>query len=422
MNILNQIPKELIDFTLVTLFALLLGMEQRKHHEERESEAVFGTDRTFTLIGILGYILYYLDKKNLYLYVLGGAAITIFLAIFYYSKTTVFKRFGLTSVILALVTYSLAPLIELAPAWLMLLVVVTTLLLVESKEELRYITRRFDKDEFTTLAKFIIIAGVILPLLPNKPIVKGFSITPYSFWLAIVAVSSISYFSYLLKKFVFPKAGILLTALLGGLYSSTATTVILAKKSVNQDPDEISSGIIAATGVMYLRIWMLALIFNKQVAKLLLPYFAILMLVDFGLAFIFYRRKAAEKHEFEVEVDRNPLEFKTALIFGALFTFFAFLSQFVMRVYGDIGMTILSLIVGVTDIDPYLLSLFQSGGALVVKLVVLSTILAATSNNIAKMVYALILGSKEIKRDIVIGFSVLIILGFVLAGLSWYLL
>ena len=110
------------------------------------------------------------------------------------------------------------------------------------------------------------------------------------------------------------------------------------------------------------------------------------------------------------------------MIFGALFTFFAFLSQFVMRVYGDIGMTILSLIVGVTDIDPYLLSLFQSGGALVVKLVVLSTILAATSNNIAKMVYALILGSKEIKRDIVIGFSVLIILGFVLAGLSWYLL
>ncbi len=422
MKIIDQIPKELIDFTLVTLFALLLGMEQRKHHEERESEAVFGTDRTFTLIGILGYILYYIDKKSLFLYILGGAALTVLLAIFYYSKTVVFKRFGLTSVILALITYSLAPLLELAPPWLMLLIVVTTLLLVESKEELQYITKRFDKDEFTTLAKFIIIAGVILPLLPNKPIIKGFSITPYSFWLAIVAVSSISYFSYLLKKFVFPKAGILLTAILGGLYSSTATTVILAKKSANQDPDEISSGIIAATGVMYLRIWILALLFNKQVAKLLWPYFAFLMLVDFALAYIFYRRKAADKHDFEIEVDRNPLEFKTALIFGALFTFFAFLSQFVMRTYGDIGMTILSLIVGVTDIDPYLLSLFQSGDVLVVKLIVLSTILAATSNNIAKMVYALILGSKEIKRDIVIGFSVLIVLGFMLAGLSWYLL
>ena len=421
MDFLSHIPKDLIDFTLVTLFALLFGMEQRKHHTERDTKAVFGTDRTFTLIGILGFILFYLDKKNLLIFVAGGAILSLLFVVFYYQKIKVFGRFGVTSIIVGLITYSLAPLVELAPPWLTLSIVVVILILVESKEELQQLSSKFDKDEFTTLAKFIIIAGIILPLLPNKPIFKGISITPYSFWLAIVAVSGISYFSYLLKKFVFPKASILLTAILGGLYSSTATTVILAKKSENEDPEEISAGIISATGVMYLRIWLLALIFNKKVAIILLPYFGFMMLLSFLVAFIFYRRKKQIKTEFEVDVDKNPLEFKTALIFGALFTFFALLSQFVMHNYGDLGMTILSLIVGVTDIDPYLLSIFQSGGGIAVNIIVLATILATTSNSIAKMSYALILGDKKIKRDVLIGFLILIFFGFMLAGISWFL-
>ena len=146
-----------------------------------------------------------------------------------------------------------------------------------------------------------------------------------------------------------------------------------------------------------------------------------MMLLSFFVAYIFFRHKQPTKGEFEVEVDKNPLEFKTALIFGALFTFFALLSQFVMHNYGDLGMTILSLIVGVTDIDPYLLSIFQSGGGMVVNIIVLATILATTSNSIAKMIYALILGDAKIKRNVWIGFSVLIFFGFVLAGLSWFL-
>ncbi len=421
MDFLSHIPKDLVDFILVVLFALLFGMEQRKHHTERETQAVFGTDRTFTLIGILGFLLFYLDKKNLTIFIAGGVVLALLFVVFYFQKIKIYGRFGVTSIIVGLITYSLAPLIELAPPWLTMSIVVVILILVESKEELQQLSSKFDKDEFTTLAKFIIIAGIILPLLPNKPIFKGINITPYSFWLAIVAVSGISYFSYLLKKFVFPRASILLTAILGGMYSSTATTVILAKKSEKEDPNEISAGIIAATGVMYLRIWLLALIFNNKVAVKLLPYFSFMMFLSFFVAYLFYRRKQNSHKDFEVEVDKNPLEFKTALIFGALFTFFALLSQFVMDNYGDLGMTILSLIVGVTDIDPYLLSIFQSGGSLAVNLIVLATILATTSNSIAKMSYALILGDKKIRHNVTIGFSVLIFSGFVLAGISWFL-
>ncbi len=421
MNIIDQIPKDLVNFALVALFSFLFGLEQRKHHTQRETEAVFGTDRTFTLIGILGFILYYVDN-SLNLYMAGGIALAVLMAIFYWQKANSFDRYGITSIIVAFITYGLAPLVTNAQPWLTMLVVVVTLILVESKEELQSFSSKFDKYEFTTLAKFIVIAGVILPLLPNEPLSPKIHITPYHFWLAIVAVSSISYLSYLLKKFVFPQAGIMLTAILGGLYSSTATTVILSKKSAGEDSAEITAGIIAATGVMYIRIWILAFIFNAKVADSLLPYFSVLILVSFALALWFYRKKAtSDKHTFAVEADKNPLEFKTALIFGALFTFFAFLSQYVMEHYGDMGMGILSLIVGVTDIDPYLLSIFQSGENIALKVIVVSTILATTSNNIAKMSYALILGTKEIKRNVILGFGILIVTGFALAALYWTL-
>jgi len=72
---------------------------------------------------------------------------------------------------------------------------------------------------------------VILPILPTQKINDEIPISPYHFWLSIVVVSGISYLSYILKKFVFPNAGILLTGLLGGMYSSTATTIILSKQS-----------------------------------------------------------------------------------------------------------------------------------------------------------------------------------------------
>ena len=85
------------------------------------------------------------------------------------------------------------------------------------------------KNEFITLAKFLAIAGVILPIVPDRQLSPYINITPYKIWLAVVVISTLSYLSYLLKKFVFKKSGTIITGILGGLYSSTATTIILAK-------------------------------------------------------------------------------------------------------------------------------------------------------------------------------------------------
>ena len=420
MTFVKHLPRDLVNFLLITLFSLLIGVEQRRHHldesEEEKLEFLFGTDRTFTLIGILGFILYVISPGSLIPFLAGIIILSMFLGIYYLNKIRFRKHFGLTSIIIALITYCLTPLIYLQPAWLVMLVVVTILIFVEIKENLFIISRKFGRDEFTTLAKFIIIAGVILPLLPHHPISNQINISPYQFWLAIVAVSGISYFSYLLKKFVFPDSGTILTALLGGLYSSTATTIILARKSKKgSNVEKTPAAIMAATGVMYVRIFILALFFNESVALRLSGYFLVLILLSGLMGFFFLKNSRVPDPKRNDVGHRNPLEFKIALFFGLLFAFFAVVTNLVISRYGNLGAGVLSLIVGVTDIDPYILNLFQSEiGTINLNAIVMATLVATASNNLMKLFYAVALGNPAVRKKVMIGFGILIIvsLGF----------
>lgn len=407
---MEKIPEDLINFVLVVLFSFFIGLEQRTHHPDEE-ELRFGTDRTFTLIGILGYILYVISKADFLPFLIGYIGVIAFLVIYYLKRVKLKKDLGLTSIFTAIITYSLAPLIYLQPIWLVLLIGVTILLVVEMKESIIKFSAKFDRIEFLTLAKFIIIAGIVLPLLSNKPISENFNISPYKFWITIVAVSSISYFSYLLKKFIFPDSGIILTAILGGLYSSTATTLILARKSKEEkDTSQTSAGIIAATAMMYLRLLVLAFIFNKQIALKLAPFFISLSLISVPFILIFWKKNKKRDIIENIESKRNPLEFKTAIVFGILFAFFAIITHLIVSKYGNMGVNILSLIVGVTDIDPYILSLFQGESAnIAIETIVRATIIATASNNLIKMLYSIALGNKSIRKNVIIGFSSLII-------------
>ncbi len=103
------------------------------------------------------------------------------------------------------------------------------MILVGSRKLLHDFVARVPKEEAVTLAQFLLLVGVVLPLLYGAPKIPFTEITPFSVWLAVVAVSALSYASYLLQRYVLPQGGILVSAALGGLYSSTATTVVLAR-------------------------------------------------------------------------------------------------------------------------------------------------------------------------------------------------
>jgi len=417
MEIISNLPKELINFVLVVIFSLLIGLEQRRLHIGLESDILFGTDRTITLIGILGFILYSIMPQSMMLFIGGGVIVAALLGVYYYNKIKINNKWGFTSIVIALITYCLTPLVASQPLWMVLLIVVTILIVVELKEDLMRFSQKFDRNEFSFLAKFIIIAGIVLPLLPHTPISSFINISPYQIWISIVAVSGISYLSYLLRKFVFPDSGILLSAILGGLYSSTATTLILSRKSKEENnPVHIAAGILGATGMMYIRLLMLAFIFNPEVGIGLLPYFIVLILINIGYVgyLLFVNRKNKEQHS-HVQTTKNPLEFKTALVFGLLFAIFSVVTGFVIANYGNIGVNILSFIVGVTDIDPYILSLFQDRSHNIdVASVVNATVIATASNNLIKMIYSIILGHSLIRKPIIIGFSIFVAVSFAL--------
>jgi uncharacterized membrane protein (DUF4010 family) len=421
-ELLNKIPVNILNFALTVLFSLLIGLEQRSQHKKQKFESLFGTDRTFTLIGILGYILYILEPKALTLFAGGGICIAALLITYYWGKINIHLTFGATSLVIAFITYCLAPLLYLEPAWLVILVVVTVLWLAELKGVFFEISKKFDDHEFVTLAKFLVIIGVILPLLPDTLISEDINISPYKFWMAIVAVSGISYISYLLKKFVFPKAGVIPTAILGGLYSSTATTFILAKQSKEKGENfQIAPAIQLATTMMYLRILLLAYFFNKDIAVKLAPSFIVFIVVSVLIALYFLKfhkvNKITESKSEVINSESNPLEFKTALVFALLFIFFALVTDYVTKNYGEGGIKVLSFLVGVTDIDPFIINLFQSKWNIRENTLVTAVIIATSSNNLLKMIYGIILGDKSIRGQLILGFGILIILGLLFAFL-----
>lgn len=417
-QILEIVPKQLIDFLLVTVFSLLIGLSQRKLHPSSEDPWLFGTDRTFTFIGILGYILYIIDPEFLYLYMGGGIVIMVLLAINFYFKIKLFKDFGLTTIIIAFITYCIAPLVITQPAWLYILVVVTVLIFTELKETFSTFSRKIEKEEFITLGKFLIIAGIVLPIFPNKPIVPFLAITPYKIWFAVVVISTISYLSYLLKKYVFIKSGILISGILGGLYSSTATTMILAKKSREGEimKNNYASAIIFATAMMYLRIAVLMLIFNPALFKNSYIYFLIMFVLTLtvGIAVYFYKRKQEENAAITTIKDKNPLEFKVALLFMVLFVAFSFLTYYAVEYCGNLGLNLLSIVVGVTDIDPFLISVFQGKFNVDIELLSRVSFQAIISNNVLKLCYSLIFSGKHIRIPVLMGFSIIIVINILL--------
>ena len=417
-QLIHIFPQELINFILVTLFSLLIGLSQRRLHLVMDETRLFGTDRTFTFIGLLGYILYIIDTEYQYLYMGGGLVLTVFLAINYFFKLRLYKDFGLTTVIIALITYCIAPLVITQPAWLYILVVVTVLIFTELKETFTTISKQIEKEEFITLAKFLIIAGIVLPIVPDKPFVSFLTLTPYKIWLAVVVISSISYFSYLLKKFVFPKSGIIISGILGGMYSSTATTIILARKSKENlsQKNNYASAIILATAMMYLRIAILMLVFNLVLFKVNFVFFLILFLISLiiGVIMFFYRHNQEEEAEISLLKDKNPLEFRVAMLFMVLFVALSFITYYVLQFFGSSGLTVLSIVVGITDIDPFLITLFGGRYDVGIHLISMATFQAIISNNILKLIYAMIFSGKRIRMPVLIGLTIIIIVNTII--------
>ena len=386
---------DLAHLLLTTVLGFLTGLEvktyREKFHSDSAEDDFFGTTRTFTFAGILGFLLYKISPDNLIIYTSGFIGITLLFSIFYYHKLMKNRQSVLMYLVLICV-YTFGPLSILYPLWMPSLLFVLIVFILNAKESIHRVSLGLNTYELETLGKMVLLSAVILPLLPDKDIIPYVPLSPFKIWLAVVVISGISYSGYIAQKYFFPSKGYFLTGIIGGTYSSTATTVVLARKAKNMGGNWIlDASIIAATSMMYLRLVAVSAIFNLTIAqKILLP-FIILSLAGFVISLLFIRGGGKDSKEAET-TDSNPLELGTAFIFAILFVIMMMLTQYVVKSYGTGGLEVLSFIVGFTDIDPFILSLLTGKYGVSIIEIVSAIMIAAGSNNLLKAIYALWFG------------------------------
>jgi len=388
----SGLPGLIVALVLTGAFSFVIGLAYHGYRRVSEAGLGFGTTRTFTLIGILGFLLMQIGTGQ-QLYALGLAALVVLLGVYYWQRAAQ-GHDSLLGPLLAMFTYLIGPLATHFPIWLVVTVVTAILMMLEAQPAIRRFSDRFPGEELATLAKFLIMVGVILPLLPDRKIAPFLGVTYFQVWVAVLAVSGLSYLSYLTQTYLFRKRGMLLTGLLGGLYSSTAATLVLARQSRDDraTPDT-APALILATAMMYARLWILiAVLDHRDVAMHLVGPFLAFIAIAMLTAWAISRRARAGTSEHGTHALRHPLQFHTALLFALLFVAFAGLTQVVLTRFGTPGLQALSFLTGVTDIDPFILSLLAGKFSLTTAQIVGAILIATGSNNLLKAGYALALG------------------------------
>lgn len=418
MELYRSLPPAAVQILLVLFLSFLIGLE-REEHKTAVGQYSFGGVRTFPLIGLIGYSMALLSGTQLIPVTLGLFVIAGFLLLSYWHKLSSSTTAGVTSEMSGLATYLVGALVCYGHFWIATALSVASLLLLELKVVLEELAHRIPAEEILTFAKFLLLSAVILPILPNHEF-GPFHINPFRTWMVVVAVSAISYGSYVLQKVTRGRGGVLLTSLLGGAYSSTVTTIAMARRAAHEEhPHLFSGGILMASGVMYLRLVILLGLFNLRLMRVLMPEFLTLAGLALAFGWIWSRRPdpSAEpvKREF---VARNPLELRTAFFFALLFLAMLAGTQLAVIYLGRAGVNTLAAIMGVTDVDPFILGMTQSAGSTTpLRLAAAAVLIAAASNNFIKGIYAFSLADRKTGIQSVCLLAALAALG--LAPLSW---
>ncbi len=427
-------PEIIAPFLLTIGVSFLIGIGLREYYEREAKFETFGTVRTFVFIGMLGFVLFRLPAVGNEAFLAGFGALSLFLLIYYGNKVLQKKSPGMIGVLMALLTYATGPIALVYPQWYLVLIAITVLLVLHSKGRIRRLSDRLQTGEVVTACKFLAIVAVVLPLIPAVPTGEGvvwrffalLPVTPRQIWLAVVITTGISYLGYVLQTYLFPRKGLVLTGLVGGLYSSTVTVLVVAKKSkaAPATARQAAMAILLAVSMMYLRLLALVVIFRPQSAVLVGPALAVFS----GLAatYVLWLRRGGGGDEGEAAAQpaaggpngdvgeepalhRNPLELNAAVLFAVLFTAVSLATKYVVVYFKDVGLHLLSFVVGFSDITPFVVSLLQGNFGIAEQQIVSATIIAAASNNVLKLVYTYVFGSRRTANLVAPGMIVLVV-------------
>jgi uncharacterized membrane protein (DUF4010 family) len=410
-------------FAAALLIGALIGLE-REFVQQRSGEQEFGGIRTFSLMALLGAVAAYLTEEFGFI-VFVAAYLGMILLLWASNLATSIRGIeeGITSEIAAL----LVPLLGAMMIWDQAAVAgalgVITALILALKPRLHDLARQMSVADLRATLEFALISAVILPLLPNRGFGPFGVLNPFQIWLIVVFVSGIGFFGYVLMKVLGTEQGIGVTGLLGGLVSSTATTLSFAGRSKANESlsTMLARGILLASTVMFPRVLIEVAVINSSLfPRVIAPIggmFVASMLVFF---FLWRTKRGGEKAEpGKVELS-NPLRLQTAVTFGLVFAVVLVVVRAANEYFGSAGVYVASLLTGITDVDSITLSVSELalGNALEPQVAAVAIVIASLVNTTAKGVMALVLGSKELRKMIVRAFGIVLLTGLVVAGLT----
>jgi uncharacterized membrane protein (DUF4010 family) len=373
-----------IRFAIALGLGFLIGLERETSGLERKKEVIAGV-RTYSLISLYGFGCAWLSQINVaFALPIGLVSIAVLAGIEYIGRIKEGHR-GWTSSVAVLLTFIIGALTLLTNIWVPLALGIISAMLLSEKTRIEQFVENLKKFEFYAILKFLVVTMLIFPLLPNREYTQ-FNLNPAATWKIVIVISSIGFVGYFIIKKLGSRYGLWLSGLLGGIVSSTAVSIAvgrIAQKAPEMSKRALRSSLLASS-VMYIRILVIIWIFGPS----FLPYiwWKLVVLAGFSLVLsLLVGTRVSSSRGTVASTMTNPFEITPALIFAMLFIAFRVVTNLVKSHFGDTGLFSLSFLIGVTDIDPFILSIIHNQA--VTSLMVSALIVSMMGNTLFKGIY-----------------------------------
>jgi uncharacterized membrane protein (DUF4010 family) len=394
---MNTTLNLIVTFALSTGIGLLVGLER-----ERNPAAKAGV-RTFALIAILGTLGGLLGEAMDSAWPAAAGALAVGAALIaaqVRDPATIREDSGTTTVVAALVVFFLGAINFHGYRVVAVALGIAMTVLLHFKAELEQFSQKLTPQEIRSMLQFAALSAVVLPLLPDRPYGPYGVLNPFHIWLMVVLIAGISLAGYVAWRLTLGRHGLLLTGVLGGIVSSTATTLVYARhaKARTQTPSSALFVILLANATMLVRVFVLVAIVAPAAATSAAAMLSPAVLGALAPVLNSWRT-AGKAPSDDGNGYRNPTNLLTALSFAAVYAFVLLLAAWAADKIGDRGVYGLALISGLTDVDAITLSSLRllESGTLQQRAALTAVALAVGSNLVVKAALTIGIGGARLR-------------------------
>ena len=304
-----------------------------------------------------------------------------------------------------MITYLAGGLVFWNEARAAVILVVGVIILLALKPTFQNFTRGITLEDVRSALKFAAVSGIILPLVPDKAFGPCGSLNPRTIWMMVVLVSGVGFLGYLAVRLLGSRRGTVLTGLLGGLASSTATTLAMSRRSLEipAESSDCSLAILLACTVMVPRVGLLVGIASPR--TLMACWFSLASVSLPGLLWCLWRiahGRSGGASPGDPSRYGNPLRLWPALQFGAVFALVVLVARMAAARLGDSGLLAVSGLSGLVDLDAISLSVSQmtNTGSIPPQMAARAILLAVCSNTLVKAAIPFLYGTRSLRKEV----------------------